>query len=145
MKKKNYYIDKKNFYEEIKNYKNTKIINDSLANMFTILVKKISHKFSFRGYSEAELDDMKSEAVISCMNALDSFNIRNKKKNPFSYFTQVVMNSYRYYLKQMYRHENFKEEMIEEYYKSIGKQFEGTRKRVCEDLKKENEEIFIED
>jgi len=115
------YICKTHFYDEIKKYQKTMIISRELGLILQILSKKISHLPSFRSYSKEEVEDMRTEGIIASMQALSKFNI--KRKNPFSYFTMTIINSFKQYLKKKYKDDNFTLAIIEDAYHAENKLF----------------------
>lgn len=94
-----YYVDPKEFDNEIVNYYDTGKMSDNLANM----VSKISHKLSFApnfiNYTYRE--EMVGDGVIRMMKALmaKKYN-REKGTNPFSYFTRIAFNAFRNRIKK---------------------------------------------
>lgn len=67
-------------------------ISTELAESFTKLINNYAKRRWFSGYSY--LDDMKSEAFLRCLKYGHNFNIE-KSNNAFSYFTQVIHNTFR--------------------------------------------------
>lgn len=134
-KAKKYYIQNKEMVVELKKYRTTKKISSKLLKMMTGLIKKISFSSHFNRYKTHEIEDMRSEAMISFINALLKFNF--KKKKPFNYFSSVVINSYKYTLKKKYNDDNFKMEMLESCFNDENKVFINEIKK---DMEKKNDE-----
>jgi len=67
-------------------------MKDELVNSFNKLINNYAKHRWFSGYSY--LDDMKSAAFVRCLKYGHNFNIE-KSTNAFSYFTQVIHNSFR--------------------------------------------------
>ena len=94
-----FYVDPKEFDNEIVNYYESGKMSDNLANM----VSKISHKLSFApnfiNYTYRE--EMVGDGVIRMMKALmaKKYN-REKGTNPFSYFTRIAFNAFRNRIKK---------------------------------------------
>jgi len=66
-------------------------ITDKLAKMYLLLVKRYSEKANWRGYSY--ISEMKGCALLQ----LSEMGLRfeeSKSSNPFSYFTQIITNSF---------------------------------------------------
>lgn len=115
-KTKRMYISNKEFFEEIclflkkrkknKNYQ----IPDSIIHKFIAL----AHNFSLKPcyYSYTYKDEMKSEAIFTCIRYIEKFN-PEKSNNPFSYFTQVVQNAFRLVLNKEENISNIKHKLIE--------------------------------
>jgi hypothetical protein len=97
--KEKFYVDPKEFDEQIMNYYKSNKIDDKLADM----ISKISYKLSFAGnfinYSYRE--EMVGDGIIRMMKALISkkYN-RAKGTNPFSYFTRIAFNAFRNRIKK---------------------------------------------
>lgn len=64
---------------------------EELGRLFILLINKIASKHNFSGYTF--LEDMKSEALMQCVWKAKNFD-PNKSKNPFSYFTTIIYNSF---------------------------------------------------
>jgi DNA-directed RNA polymerase specialized sigma24 family protein len=94
-----FYVDPKEFDDEIVKYYDTDKMSDKLADM----ISKISHKLSFApnfiNYSFRE--ELVGDGVIRMMKALMSkkYN-RDKGTNPFSYFTRIAFNAFRNRIKK---------------------------------------------
>lgn len=99
-KRKINFVNNRDFYNAIVDYykkcdeKNEVLpIPKYLLQCITEIVKRIGHKKNFRYYSY--LDDMKNDAIISCVLALRKrmFNV-DKYDNPFAYFTSCCHFSF---------------------------------------------------
>lgn len=141
------YICKNHFYNEIKKYQKVKIISHELGLILQLLSKKISHLPSFRSYSKEEVEDMRTEGVISSMQALSKFNI--KRKNPFSYFTMTIINAFKQYLKKKYKDDNFTLAIIEDAYHAENKLFinevQGEIDKIYKDKAIKNNNGYLDD
>jgi hypothetical protein len=110
-----FYVDPKEFDNEIINYYDSGKMSDNLANM----VSKISHKLSFApnfiNYTYRE--EMVGDGVIRMMKALmaKKYN-RDKGTNPFSYFTRIAFNAFRNRIKKEKHmaetHEKYQNELM---------------------------------
>jgi hypothetical protein len=110
-----FYVDPKEFDNEIMVYYDTGKMSDNLANM----VSKISHKLSFApnfiNYTYRE--EMVGDGVIRMMKALmaKKYN-REKGTNPFSYFTRIAFNAFRNRIKKEKHmaetHEKYSNELL---------------------------------
>jgi len=121
------YIDEQELLREIQVSRKNKGASTKLCKMLFLMCDNILKSGLFRNYNLADKDDMKSEAVITCVNSLFKFNI--KKSKPFSYFTSIIYNSYFYYLKRKYKHDNFKMEFYEDSYIQANKPFVNEYKK----------------
>jgi DNA-directed RNA polymerase specialized sigma subunit len=138
------YIDKEEFYKEMLLYVETKQASDNLAKMLCLLAKNISHSSYFRGYNDADLEDMRSDAVIACLSALPKYE--TSRENPFAYFTRVVLNAFKYYLKRKYKVDNFRMDLIEDVYIQNNKPFVNEiKKDYMKNNKDKSLKIEIED
>jgi len=138
---KNLYIDKKEFYEEMLKYNETKKPSEKLGRMFMLLAKNNTRHSSYCRYFNADLDDMKTEAVITCLQALPKYNF--EKEDPFSYFTSVVLNAFKYYLKRKYKNDNFRMRLIREMYIQANKPFTNEIQKDMNETKRDKN-IFID-
>ena len=109
--KKNY-INNKDFYAAIVEYyeKGEKDLSKYLVECFIEMTRRLAHKKNFRYYSYVE--DMKQEALVSCVKALRNRKFTLDRTNPFAYFTTVIHNSYLIYLNK----ENKQIKIIEKQY-----------------------------
>lgn len=86
-------------------------MTDYMAVCILKLVNNFAHKRNFSGYTY--IDDMKSEALITCVKYAHNFN-PDKSDNAFAYFTQIIKNAFRMYLNTEKNQRNIKTRMIEE-------------------------------
>lgn len=140
-KDRNIYINKKDFYQEMLNYKESGKINNNLGKMFMLLAKKNAKHGNFCRYFHADLDDMKTDAVIACISALPKYDF--DREDPFSYFTSVVLNAFKYYLKRKYKNDNFRMKLIREMYVHLNKPFTNEIQKDINETKK-SKNLFIE-
>ena len=128
MVKKKKYLNNKDFYDEICKYKtNGNVISNELACMIKQLTEKYSHSSNWKRYNHCDLEDMRSDAMIACIKALSKFSL--DRTNPFAYFTEVVKNTYKYYMKKKYNDDNFKMELVEDAYSQANKPFTNEIKK----------------
>jgi len=92
-KKKNHYLNNKEFEETIKKYlKNPSKHEDDLVTKLDLLITNILHTFKFK----IDPDDAKQECFMLGFRVLKNFNPENG--SAFNYFTTVFVNN----LKLMY-------------------------------------------
>ena len=91
------YVKNKDFYELLLQYNNEqdekvreKLREKISCNIF-LIAKKLATKYNFNGYSF--VDDMIGEGVIAGLRGIDKFKV-DKSTNPFSFFTQIIYNSF---------------------------------------------------
>jgi DNA-directed RNA polymerase specialized sigma24 family protein len=117
MSKENYYIDPKEFKDSLRQYYETDILTDDLAEN----IKKIAYGLSFNGsfINYTYKDDMIGDALIKMYAALKykKYNFDNNS-NPFSYFTTIAFHAFINRIKKEKRqHEalkNYKEMVYED-------------------------------
>lgn len=91
------YIDNKKFCDEMRKYKKlcveaensgeeVPVVTDYIAQCFIDISVNLSSKQNFINYNFK--DDMISDGIENCLLAVHNFD--PTKKNPFSYFTQIV-------------------------------------------------------
>lgn len=97
------YIDKDEFYTalvdynkqlqnfRVNNYPKEKepVASDYIGKCFIQIVENLLRSHRFKGYTDLWKDEMRAEAIISCIKSLKNFDVE-KTKNPFSYFTTVA-------------------------------------------------------
>lgn len=108
------YIDNDEFYDKIKDYiyecreceregREKPVVPRYIAECFVKIAEGLSITSKWRNYSE--LEDFKSEAVMTCIKYVDKFD-PDKFDNPFSYFTTTCVNAMQYskkkFLKSLY-------------------------------------------
>jgi len=134
-KRKNHYVDKDVFLQEIIKYQQTKKINDALGKMMMDISIHFSRHPSFRRYKDC-LDELHSEGILAQIKALDSFD-PNKSSNPVAYFTEVVKNAFRAYLGKKYKNENFHRRLIHEEYHKLNIPFVDEIEKDLQETKEE--------
>lgn len=92
-KKKEFYVNPKDFYNEIKTYYETDDLIDSLAESVNKIATGLSYATNFINYTYK--DDMVGDAVVKMFTALKhkKFNIESHS-NPFSYFTTIAYHAF---------------------------------------------------
>jgi hypothetical protein len=97
--KEKFYVDPKEFDEEIMKFYDNDLVSDKLAEMISKISNKLSYASNFINYSYRE--EMVGDGIIRMMKALISkkYN-RSKGTNPFSYFTRIAFNAFRNRIKK---------------------------------------------
>lgn len=114
-KKERYYIRNKDLLPEIKKYKKTGIIGEKLALMIWKIAINYSNRGNFSGYTWKE--DMVSEAVTVCLQYMHNFDPKKQKRpNPFSYFTTVIHNAFVNFIKKQKKHSEIKDICYKKYH-----------------------------
>jgi len=111
-KSKQYYISNAEFLEEMKKYNETGIVSNRLAEIVILLCDRIGTHRWFCGYTY--LDEMKAEARVKVMEKLPNFDV-NIGQNPYAYYTSIIFNAFRAYLKAEKRQADIKDELKMEY------------------------------
>jgi hypothetical protein len=110
-----FYVDPKEFDQEIMNYYDSGKMSDNLANMVSKISHKLSYAPNFINYTYRE--EMVGDGVIRMMKALmaKKYN-RDKGTNPFSYFTRIAFNAFRNRIKKEKHmtetHEKYQSELM---------------------------------
>lgn len=110
-----FYVEPKEFDEQIMLYYKTGDITDALAHMINKIAHKLSYAPNFINYTYR--DEMVGDAIVRMMKALIAKKYtHNKGSNPFSYFTKIAFNAFRNRIKkEKYTHEilqKYQEEVI---------------------------------
>jgi hypothetical protein len=113
--KEKFYVNPKEFDDEIILYYDNGIISDNLAGMLAKISHKLSYAPNFINYSYRE--EMVGDGIIRMFKALITKKYSHGKgNNPFSYFTRIAFNAFRNRIKKEKRiheaHQNYKEEYI---------------------------------
>ena len=92
-KKKEFYVNPKECYNEIKTYYETDDLTDSLAESVNKIAIGLSYATNFINYTYK--DEMVGDAVVKMFTALKhkKFNIESHS-NPFSYFTTIAYHAF---------------------------------------------------
>ena len=85
------YIDKKEFYEAIKEYQTTRLNSSyqKIGKFFLLIASNYLNKPSFINYTRDRKDDMISDATMMMLKKIDEFDC-DLYNDPFAYFTTVA-------------------------------------------------------
>jgi hypothetical protein len=113
--KERFYVEPKEFDDEIVKYYDSDIISDNLAQMISKIAHKLSYASNFVNYTYRE--EMVGDGVVRMFKALTSKKYdREKGTNPFSYFTRIAFNAFRNRIKKEKHmravHEKYQEELL---------------------------------
>lgn len=75
------------------------------------LIDNYGRKGNWRGYTY--LDDMKSEATLTCCKYMANFNLE-RSSNAFAYFTQLIHNSFLFVLSKEKQYAEIKNNSVSE-------------------------------
>jgi hypothetical protein len=97
--KEKFYVDPKQFDDEIVKYYESGVISNILAEMVSKIANKLSYSSNFAGYTYRE--EMVGDGIVRMFKALMSKKYdREKGTNPFSYFTRIAFNAFRNRIKK---------------------------------------------
>lgn len=94
-----HYIDKKEFYNELVQYKKDKAafleknpdkkfrVPETLGKKILLICKNLSYRYNFINYTYR--DEMVLDGIENCLLYIDNFNTE-KYDNPFAYFTTIA-------------------------------------------------------
>jgi DNA-directed RNA polymerase specialized sigma24 family protein len=88
----NHYVDNKAMLQELKNFQQTKIISETLGEMFLKIAQRYASSPSFFRYPYKQ--DMIAEAVYRMVKKVDKFDPYRKDANPFAYFTLLARRQF---------------------------------------------------
>lgn len=93
------YVNNKDFYDLLVEYKKTKDrkIYNKIGKIFLLIAQRLLNKSNFINYSQDRKDEMISDSVYLMTKYINSFD-PEKSNNGFSYFTQVSFNAIRHYI-----------------------------------------------
>ena len=120
-KKKQHYVDNKQFLEEIIKYRSaveTAKIQDKpkprithyLGDCFLKIATHLSYRPNFINYMYK--DDMVCDGIENCIQYIDNFD-PEKSKNPFAYFTQIVYYAFLRRIQKEKRQMEIKDKILE--------------------------------
>ena len=117
-KKKEYYVNPKTFYEQIKDYYTTDNLDDELAESINKIAIGLSYATNFINYTYK--DEMVGDAIVKMFTALKhkKFNI-DSHSNPFSYFTTIAYHAFINRIKKEKRYKQTINEYQEVIYEEI--------------------------
>lgn len=104
------YVKNKEMLEELRKYKESGVIGETLGEMFLLIARNLSNKSIFSGYTWKS--DMISEASLTCVKYCHNFD-PEKSNNPFAYFTKYCYNSFIGYIKKQNKHGNIKQTLYD--------------------------------
>lgn len=90
------YINADEFRKEVMFSQKNGKVSDKLAEMFILIAENIATKGCFRGYGY--LDDMKSNAILGCVERFKKFNPERSNSNVFSFFSRIVYQGFIRYI-----------------------------------------------
>lgn len=120
-KKKEHYLDNKEFLSALIDYKTQSIyakqkglpkprISNYLGECFLKIATHLSYRPNFINYMYKE--DMISDGIENCVQYIDRFD-HNKSSNPFAYFTQIVFYAFLRRIAKEKRQMEIKEKMVD--------------------------------
>jgi DNA-directed RNA polymerase specialized sigma24 family protein len=102
------------FDEEGKYVEGTGKITEEFGEMLLQIAKNYSNKGNFSNYTWK--DDMIAEAVFTCIKYMHNFDpIRQKRPNPFAYFTTIIHRSFLNYIRKQKKHSDIKDVCYKNY------------------------------
>ena len=112
--KSKYYVKNEEILPHIYQYRETGKISEGFGEILLSIANNYACKGSFHGYTWKQ--DMVSEAVLTCIRYMHNFDpIRQKKPNPFAYFTMIIHRSFLTYIRKQKKHSKIKNELYECY------------------------------
>lgn len=119
--KKEFYVNPKEFTEELQKYYETDIITDNLALMIRNIAYGLAHASNFINYTFKE--EAIGDSLINMFSALKQKKYKfDKGFNPFSYFNSIAFNCWRSRIKKEKRMRDTLAAYQEEVYSVIGPQ-----------------------
>ena len=113
-----YYIDPTVFKEQMREYYDTDVMTNELAENLVKIANGLSYKPSFINYTWK--NDMIGDALIKMYSALKYKKYKfSKDTNPFSYFTTVAFNAFINRIKKEQRHHKALKEYKEQVYEDV--------------------------
>jgi len=91
-----HYISNKILVQELVRCKKNGVMSRELAEMFLLLVERFSRRGNFNQYSY--IDDMRGKAMLDICQKWKQYDVTRANNNAFSYFTELVKNSFVYFI-----------------------------------------------
>ena len=107
--KSRYYIDKKEYTEELQKYVKTGVASEKLGELFKRHVDHYASGASFKNYTY--LDEMKSEALLFLIKYSKKFNIAIGR-DAFAYCTTIIHNAFLQSINREKKHSFIKDSLI---------------------------------
>ena len=109
--KSEFYVNKKEMYDEVVKCRETGVISRKLADMMTLMTERIIRKQNYIRYSYKE--DMQAYALMMLVKTWKGFN-PEKSNDPFAYYTTCIDNSYVQFLNKEKRHRDIRDKLLVE-------------------------------
>lgn len=88
----------------------TGFISEDFGSMLLQIAKNYIRKGKFCNYTKEWKDDMIADAVFTCIRYLHNFDpLKQKRPNPFAYFTTIIHRSFLNYIKKQKKHSAIKD------------------------------------
>lgn len=97
-KSKEFYVNEKEFTEELRKYYETDVISPVLADMIRKMINGLAHRPNFINYTFR--DEACGDALVNIMTALKKRKFKFGQSNPFSYFNTIAWNCWRNRIKK---------------------------------------------
>lgn len=109
-----YYVKNEEILPHIYEYRETGVVSEDFGRILLTIAENYASKGSFHGYTWKQ--DMISEAVFTCLKYMHNFDpIKQKKPNPFAYFTMIIHRSFLTYIRKQKKHSKIKNELYDCY------------------------------
>ena len=103
-----YYVKNSELMPHIYEYRETGKVSEELGSMILKIASNYANKGNFYGYTWKE--DMVGEAVLTCIKYMHNFDpMKQKRPNPFAYFTTVIRNAFLNYIRKQKKHSEIKD------------------------------------
>ena len=119
--KQKYYVNSKEFREQLKEYYDTDRMTDALAINVMKIAEGLSYNWRFINYTRNWKEEMVGDAILKMYHALEkkSFKLESEY-NPFSYFNTIAWNCFSNRIKKENKqHEGLNEYRETEYMKQM--------------------------
>lgn len=124
------YVKNHMLVEEIIDFKKTGVASETLGHYLMLIANGLLSKGNFCSYTYRS--DMASEAVLTCIKYLRSFN--PERGNAFAYITQICKHSAMAYIKKEHKHADIKSKCYDNYDDMVISQMDDTgndTKAIC--------------
>lgn len=127
-KTKEFYVDEKEFEDELRNYYVTNELSVKLVDMIRKMINGLAHRPNFINYTFR--DEATGDALVNIMAALHKKKFKFEAgKKPFSYFNAIAWNCWRNRIKREARQRHalaaYQEEVYSDFVPQQGQHSEG--------------------
>lgn len=105
------YLNPQEFQKEVLFSQKQGRVSDKLGEMFRLLADNLACKGCFHSYTYIE--DMKSNAVLGCIERFKKFNPDRSNSNVFSFFSRITYQGFLRFMSKEKKHQDLMRQIRE--------------------------------